>query len=90
VRRSRGNPPDAIRYDNLYELARWIAGARGYLGNDSGITHLAAAVGAPVVAISGPTEPAVWGPRGELVRVVHGALEDISVECVFDAVRSLL
>ena len=35
------------------------------VGNDSGITHLAAALGAPVIALYGPTDPAVWGPRGK-------------------------
>jgi len=60
----------AVRFDDLCELAKWLAGARLYVGNDSGITHLAAAVGAPVVAVFGPTDPAVWGPRGERVHVV--------------------
>jgi ADP-heptose:LPS heptosyltransferase len=41
-----------------------------YIGNDSGITHLAAAVGTPVLALFGPaSDPAVWVPRGEHVRV---------------------
>ncbi len=58
-----------VRIDNLYELANWLAGAAVYIGNDSGITHLAAAAGAPVLALFGPTDPAVWAPRGENVRV---------------------
>jgi ADP-heptose:LPS heptosyltransferase len=77
--------PDAVRFDNLYDLACWIAGARVYIGNDSGITHLAAAAGAPVVAIFGPTDPAIWGPRGANVRIVQGELEN-----VYNAVRCLL
>ncbi len=60
----------AMRFDNLYELACWLASARLYIGNDSGITHLAASAGAPVVALFGPTDPAVWAPRGSRVRVV--------------------
>jgi lipopolysaccharide heptosyltransferase III len=72
----------AVRIDNLYELGCWLATARMYIGNDSGITHLAAAVGVPVVAIFGPTDPAVWAPRGENVRVVSGNLEAITVEQV--------
>ena len=63
--------PDAVRIDDLYQLACWLARARLYIGNDSGITHLAAAVGTPVLAIFGPTEPAVWAPRGANVRVVR-------------------
>ncbi len=61
--------PGAVRIDDLYELACWLAGARLYIGNDSGITHLAAAAGAPVLALFGPTDPAVWAPRGANVRV---------------------
>ncbi|HEV3202671.1 MAG TPA: glycosyltransferase family 9 protein [Bryobacteraceae bacterium] len=65
------DPPldDAVRIDDLYELACWLAKARLYVGNDSGITHLAAAVGTPVLALFGPTDPEVWGPRGPNVRV---------------------
>jgi heptosyltransferase III len=80
---------DAARVDNLYDLARWLAGARLYIGNDSGITHLAAAVGAPVVAIFGPTDPAIWAPRGERVRIVTGHLSQIDVAELRDAVRCL-
>jgi heptosyltransferase-3 len=64
--------PGARRFDDLYELARWLAAASLYIGNDSGITHLAAAAGAPVIAIFGPTDPALWAPRGPRVRVIQG------------------
>ncbi len=77
---------EAVRIDNLQELASWLSTARLYIGNDSGITHLAAAVGVPVVAIFGPTDPAVWAPRGDRVRVVSGNLDDISVERVLKSV----
>ena len=65
------DPPleDAVRFDDLYDLACWLASARLYVGNDSGITHLAAAVGTPVLALFGPTDPAVWGPRGPHVQI---------------------
>lgn len=42
-----------------------------FIGNDSGITHMAAAVGSPTVAVFGPTDPAVWGPRGKSVCIVR-------------------
>ncbi len=58
--------------ESLVEVAQLLTGARLYLGNDSGITHLAAAVACPVVAVFGPTDPAVWAPRGEHVHVLHG------------------
>lgn len=66
------DPPleGAVRIDDLYELACWLARARLYIGNDSGITHLAAAVGTPVLALFGPaSDPAMWAPRGPHVRV---------------------
>ena len=65
------DPPlaGAVRIGDLYELACWLAKARVYIGNDSGITHLAAAVGTPVLALFGPTDPEVWAPRGPHVRV---------------------
>jgi ADP-heptose:LPS heptosyltransferase len=63
--------PGAIYKEDLYDLACWLARARLYIGNDSGITHLAAAAGTPVLALFGPTDPAVWGPRGPNVRIAH-------------------
>lgn len=81
---------DAVRFENLYELACWLASARVYIGNDSGITHLAAAVGTPVVAIFGATDPEVWAPRGERVRVVNGKLDKITVDEVVEATSSAL
>ena len=80
---------DAVRIDNLYELAGWLSTSRLYIGNDSGITHLAAAAGVPVVAIFGPTDPAVWAPRGESVRIVVGSLAEITAEQVLRAARAI-
>jgi ADP-heptose:LPS heptosyltransferase len=54
----------------LAECAALLAAATAFLGNDSGATHLAAAVGTPVTAVFGPTNPAVWAPRGGHVHVV--------------------
>ena len=79
----------ARRIEDLYDLACWLAAARVYIGNDSGISHLAAAVGTPTVAIFGPTDPEIWAPRGERVRVVAGGLTSISVDQVLGAVHSL-
>lgn len=62
---------DAVRFDDLYQLACWLKCARLYIGNDSGISHLAAAVGTPVIAIFGPTNPKIWAPRGPRVTVLE-------------------
>ena len=65
------DPPlaDAVEFTDLYQLACWLAKARLYIGNDSGVSHLAAAVGTPVLALFGPTDPEVWGPRGPHVQI---------------------
>ncbi len=42
-----------------------------YVGNDSGVSHLAAALGTPCVAVFGPTDPLLWAPRGRCVRIVR-------------------
>jgi heptosyltransferase III len=80
----------ADRFDDLGELANWIAGARLYIGNDSGITHLAAAAGVPTVVVFGPTDPELWRPRGERVRCVRNEpIEELAVEQVLEAMRGL-
>ena len=55
---------------SVVTLARHLSAARLYIGNDSGITHLAAACGRRTVAVFGPTDPRRWAPRGEHVMVV--------------------
>ncbi len=83
----------ARRFGNLWDLAQWLATARLYIGNDSGISHLAAAVGTPVVAIFGPTDPKIWTPGGPMVRAVRALdeqLSSVTVEEVLEAIRSLL
>jgi heptosyltransferase-3 len=78
-------------FEDLYQLACWLASANLYVGNDSGITHLAAAVGTPVVALFGPTDPAVWAPRGaQVVIIKKDRLEEITVDDVTAAVERCL
>ncbi len=69
-------------------LAALCAGADAYLGNDSGPTHLAAAVAAPTVAMFGPTDPAHFAPRGQDVRVLAAAdMAAIRPESVLSALK---
>jgi heptosyltransferase-3 len=56
---------DVTRFDGKLtwpELTAVIGAARAYIGPDTAITHLAAASGAPTVALYGPTDPRLWGP----------------------------
>ena len=68
-------PPDPtlltiLRNASLRSVAREIQQCRGYLGNDSGITHLAALCGVSTIVLFGPTSPAIWRPYGSSVRVL--------------------
>ncbi len=83
--------PGARRFEDLYDLACWLASARIYIGNDSGPTHLAAAVGTPVVALFGPSDPAVWAPRSPRVAIASApALDSITVDQVESLVVRVL
>ncbi len=56
---------------SLKEAAAWLRGAWGAVGNDSGLSHLAAACGTAIVAIYGATDPGgstPWGPRSRGLR----------------------
>jgi heptosyltransferase III len=65
--------PGAVLADSLPSrvLGAVLSKAGLYVGNDSGVTHLAAAWGAPSVALFGPTDPEQWAPLGTRVRVVR-------------------
>jgi ADP-heptose:LPS heptosyltransferase len=54
-------------FENLFDVACLLRGARIFVGNDTGISHLAAAVGTPCLAIFRATNAAVWSPRGPAV-----------------------
>lgn len=78
--------PGAKVFDNLADLASLLAGASLYIGNDTGITHLAAAAGANTLALFGPTNPAIWAPRGPRVNILTADdLDHLTVERVLDA-----
>ncbi len=55
----------------LLHLAALLKKSRVFLGNDSGITHLAASLAVPTVALFGPTDPAVWGPWFPTTRILR-------------------
>jgi lipopolysaccharide heptosyltransferase I len=63
---------------DLQELAEVYRRANLYIGGDTGPTHLAAAIGIPVVALMGPTDPETNGPYGE----GHTVIQDNSLECI--------
>lgn len=70
----------------LAQLAQRLAGCAAYVGHDSGITHLAAALGLPTLALWGGSVEAVWRPLGDNVTVVRdaGGLAALSLESVVE------
>ena len=50
-------------------LAARLAGCRAYVGNDSGVSHLAGLCGATCFVLFGPTDPRIWRPLGPRVHV---------------------
>ena len=55
----------------LEKVAALFSYSGFYLGNDSGLTHLAAALGVKTVAIFGPTDHVPWAPRGRCVKILR-------------------
>jgi heptosyltransferase III len=75
----------------LNDLASLLKGCAGFIGHDSGITHLAAAVGIPTLALWSNTAVEVWRPQGEhvvILKEVRG-IATLSVARVMEQVVSL-
>jgi ADP-heptose:LPS heptosyltransferase len=73
-------------------LGALLARAGAFVGNDSGVSHLAAAFGAPTLALFGPTDPRVWAPVGPRVAVVQSRtprMEDLSIAEVLAGAKRL-
>jgi heptosyltransferase III len=74
-----GRPAIVARGLKLPELAAVLERCALFVGNDSGITHLAAAVGTATVAVFGSTSLPVWEPQGKRVRVVRFGERDVAL-----------
>ncbi|MCX7753015.1 MAG: hypothetical protein N2443_09135 [Blastocatellia bacterium] len=79
-----GISPRLVRVTNapLPQLAAVLARSHLFVGHDSGVTHLAASVGTPVIALFIATDPRRWGPRGPAT-IVQGdpSVEDVRALC---------
>ncbi|MDB6171491.1 MAG: hypothetical protein JWL59_802 [Chthoniobacteraceae bacterium] len=78
IQNAFGRSAHIARHLPLPHLAAVLARCRLFLGHDSGISHLAAAVGTPSVLLFGPTDPAVWAPANPHVIVMEAADCDLS------------
>jgi ADP-heptose:LPS heptosyltransferase len=88
------SPPGAVlaREWPLRILGAALGRAGLYLGNDAGVSHLAATAGAPTLALFGPTDPALWspvGPNATSLRAPAGDLAGLELADVAAAARRL-
>ncbi len=85
--------PAVARGLGVGTLAGLLARCDAYVGNDSGVTHLAALTGTPSLALFGPSDPGRWRPLGKRVRVIAsatGRVEDITVAEALAGLEDLL
>jgi ADP-heptose:LPS heptosyltransferase len=88
---------DQVGMLELPEVAAVLARAAMFIGNDSGLMHLAAAAGAPTIGLFGPTPADEYGPAGPEASAVmadgpagQGAMEDLPVARVLEAAEALV
>jgi ADP-heptose:LPS heptosyltransferase len=70
VEHALGHALPRLEHAPLRDLAQRLAGCRAYVGNDSGVSHLAGLCGAVTLAMFGPTDARVWRPIGPRVEVL--------------------
>lgn len=72
---AKSRPINMAGLATLKQFAAIAQRAALFVGNDSGAMHIAAAVGTPMVALFGPSNPDEWGPRGDRVKVLYKGLD---------------
>lgn len=82
---------DLVGRLTLPEVSALLAGASLFIGNDSGLMHMAAAAGAPTVGLFGPTDASIYAPAGRRTTHVKAAdMASITTDSVIAAARALL
>jgi ADP-heptose:LPS heptosyltransferase len=84
---------DLVGQVTLAQAAACFARARLFVGNDSGLMHLAAAAGAPTLGLFGPTPAAIYrpaGPLGMAVAAADGTMAGLAERQVLEAALLLL
>jgi heptosyltransferase III len=70
-------------------LADWLQNAVLYLGNDSGVSHLAGYMGIPSVVLYRSTDPRIWGVLGKYARLVAEEREDAAFERIIGCINDI-
>jgi len=79
-----------VRRKGIREVAAILSHARLVVSNDTGIMHVAAAAGVPVLSFFGPTDPQQWAPIGTHHRYLQSADGNIARITVDEAGRTAL
>lgn len=93
VKRLEGRIPGMINtagLTSLNELAAVISGAQAVICHDSGVMHIANAIGVPLIALYGPTDYTRTAPRGKNSRIIRKELSCAPCMCVSDASEQAL
>lgn len=83
--------PQTLTPMSIREFAATLRTSAGYIGNDSGPSHLAAALNIPTCVLFGPTDPIIWGPRGKHVLIIRSPnkdIESLQPNTVFNSCRN--
>ena len=75
---------------DLRKLAAIFSCLSFFIGNDTGTTHMVAAVGTPLIVIFGPTPAQEWKPWGDKISALQGKngdCENVAVETVLEIVK---
>jgi ADP-heptose:LPS heptosyltransferase len=78
---------------DLLQASAVLQRATLFIGNDSGLGHMAAAVDTPTVTVFGPGDPLryhPWHPQARWVQSPSGRIEDVSVDAVIEQIRTLM
>jgi len=87
-RRQLWRSTDVVYHEDISDAADAVSEADLYIGNDAGMTHVAAA-GVPTVALFGPTDPRVWKPLGPAVHVATFPTHNTPIESWVDQILAL-
>jgi len=87
------NAIDLVGRLSLAEIAAFVARCRLFVGNDSGLMHVAAASGVPTLGLFGPTDAREYAPSGKraiAVRGTTGAMTSLTIDAVYEAAVRLI
>jgi ADP-heptose:LPS heptosyltransferase len=91
VAASLERPVPVVQNGPLLVASGLLRRARLFLGNDSGLGHLAGLLGVPTLTLFGPTDPARWAPLGPSVQVLrHQPLAHLDAETVLAELATVL